>query len=211
MIDPNTGQNLHNKAARPDRFRVQFNPRRLIWQKIEKDLPLYDNDDRPLWLMHPVHKRKIDVVALPLEEPDAETDYCPINTQPRETELLIAISMDVFVLGYPFGAAPPGFPVWKRGSIASEPQLAELTNNHFLIDTSSRPGMSGGPVIRRSWGAHVKEQAAVSITAGEATRLVGVYSGRLRTRDPFEAQLGMVWPASLVLEIIAVGTRDDIL
>jgi hypothetical protein len=58
----------------------------------------------------------------------------------------------------------------------------------------SRPGMSGGPVIRRSWGAHVKEQDAVSMTGGSATKFIGIYSGRLKTKEPLEAQLGMYGP-----------------
>ena len=107
---------------------MQFNPRRFIWEKITKDLALRGKDDQPLWLVHPIHKRKVDVVALPLEPPNAEIDYCPINRLPHESELLVAVSMDVYVLGYPFGASPPGFPIWKRGSIAFEPEpLAEIT------------------------------------------------------------------------------------
>lgn len=209
MVDPNTGRNLHDQAARPDAFRAQFNTQQLIWEKVSKDVPLYDNDERPLWLVHPVYRRKVDVIALPLAPPDKGTDYCPINRLSRESELLLAIGMDVFVLGYPFGAEAPGFPVWKRGSIASEPELAPLTNNYFLVDTSSRPGMSGGPVIRRSWGIHVKEQDAVSMTGGSETKFVGVYSGRLKTKDPLEVQLGMAWPAALISEIIMGNTRDE--
>ena len=65
--------------------------------------------------------------------------------------LRIEIGMEVFILGYPFEIKPPAYPVWKRGSIASEPQLALLTTDYMLVDTASRPGMSGAPVIRRSW------------------------------------------------------------
>ena len=59
--------------------------------------------------------------------------------------IAIMIGMDVFILGYPFGSGPPAFPVWKRGSIASEPDLVKTTNGYYLIDTASRPGMSGSP------------------------------------------------------------------
>jgi hypothetical protein len=113
------------------------------------------------------------------------------------------------VLGYPFGSPPPGLPVWKRGSIASEPELAPIGPRYFLIDSASRPGMSGAPVILRSWGAHVKENDAVSMIAGAVTRFVGVYSGRLHTKDLLEAQLGMVWPARLISEIVAGAHVDD--
>jgi len=69
--------------------------------------------------------------------------------------------------------------------------------------------MSGAPVILRSWGTHVKENDAVGMVAGAVTRFIGVYSGRLHTQDVLEAQLGLVWPASLILEIIAGRCRDE--
>jgi hypothetical protein len=130
----------------------------------------------------------------------------------REDELDVRVSMDCYVLGYPFGAPPPGYPVWKRGSIASEPKLAGLggfSEKYFLIDSASRPGMSGAPVILRSWGTYVKENDAVGMVAGGVTRFIGVYSGRLHTNDLLEAQIGMVWPARLISEIIAGRIRDD--
>lgn len=164
---------------------------------------------RPLWLVHAAHKRKIDVVAIPLEPPEDFINFYPINRMKREDELAIRISMDCYVLGYPFGAPPPGFPVWKRGSIASEPELAGPGNQYFLIDSASRPGMSGAPVILRSWGTHMLEDGAVSTVTGAVTRFIGVYSGRLHTRDALEAQIGIVWPTRLIREIIAESIRDD--
>ncbi len=209
MIDPNTSRNLHSRAARPDRLHLQLNMKRYDWGKIPLDVQLYDANSRPIWLVHPVHRRKIDVVAIQLPLCPEDADYCPINEAiPRDDELAIRISMEVFVLGYPFGVRLPGLPVWKRGSIATEPQLAPLTDQYFLINSASRPGMSGGPVLRRSWGTKVTEQGATYTIAGSATRFIGVYSGRLYTRDFLEAQLGRVWPAHLITEII-VGRRTD--
>lgn len=133
MIDPNTDANLHSKAARPSKLRAEFNPRPQEWGKHERNIPLYDCLGRPLWLVHAAHKRKIDVVAIPLEPPEDFINFYPINRMKREDELAIRISMDCYVLGYPFGAPAPGFPVWKRGSIASEPELAGPGNQYFLI------------------------------------------------------------------------------
>ena len=58
-------------------------------------------------------------------------------------KIAIMIGMEVFILGYPFGAKPPAFPVRKRGSIASEPDLVRLTTGYYLADTASRPGCQG--------------------------------------------------------------------
>jgi hypothetical protein len=112
----------------------------------------------------------------------------PINTLKSEKDLAVRIGMDVFILGYPFGSPPPGFPVWKRGSIASEPD--------------SRPGMSGAPVIRRSWASHLLENEATSADSTPQSKFIGIYSGRLHTSDPTDAQLGMVWPVEDIQEVI---------
>jgi len=40
-------------------------------------------------------------------------------------------------------------------------------------------------------------------------RFIGVYSGRVPTDHPHEAQIGLVWGASLIDEIIAGNVRDD--
>jgi hypothetical protein len=122
--------------------------------------------------------------------------------------LKIIIGMDVFILGYPFGAKPPGFPVWKRGSIASEPDLVRQTTGYYLIDTASRPGMSGSPVILRSWTSLMDEPGMVASQDRPLNRFIGVYSGRL-TSEVFEAQIGMVWHESFIPEIIDDNRRDD--
>jgi hypothetical protein len=33
------------------------------------------------------------------------------------------------------------------------------------------------------------------LASNSLTRFIGVYSGRLHTKDPSDAQIGMVWPA----------------
>jgi hypothetical protein len=40
-------------------------------------------------------------------------NFYPINTLKSEADLAVRIGLDVFILGYPFGNSPPGFPVWK--------------------------------------------------------------------------------------------------
>jgi hypothetical protein len=74
----------------------------------------------------------------------------------------------------------------------------------MLVDTAS---MSGAPVMQRSWNWHVVH--GDSVQDGRArTKLLGVYSGRLPTNHPHEAQIGLVWDKSYIDEIIAGNTRD---
>lgn len=205
--DPNTGMHLSPSAAEPNRLKIWFNQKGQLGNKIPKLVEIRDPDNVPLWYIHPSHGSKIDVIALPLGI-YTDVEMYSINTMPHDN-LLIQIGMDVFILGFPFGMGPGGLPIWKRGSIASEPDVAALTQLHLFVDTASRPGMSGSPVIRRSWATHMFADNNVSLGTGTATKLVGVYSGRTATRDPLDAQLGFVWPASLLPEIVS-GTKRDV-
>lgn len=201
--DPITGKHLSKTAAEPNRLHIWWNKKEMLGGKFRMVHNIRDPHDTPLWWVHPTHGNAVDVVALPIAAP-ADAEMYPINSMPADT-LSIQIGMDVFVLGYPFGIGPAGLPIWKRGSIASEPNLASA--GLILVDTASRPGMSGSPVIRRSWGTHILED---SIETGQetATKFVGVYSGRIASTDPLDAELGLTWPAYLLAEIVAGVKRD---
>jgi hypothetical protein len=138
--------------------------------------------------------RRVDVAVLPIPFKLEEIiiSLYPLNVL-ANAALRIEIGMEVFILGYPFEIKPPAYPVWKRGSIASEPQLARLTTDYMLVDTASRPGMSGAPVIRRSWTNHMVEPGVVALVDTPINRFIGVYSGRVPTDHPHEAQIGLVW------------------
>ena len=76
------------------------------------------------------------------------------------------------------------------------------------VDSASRPGVSGVPVIRRSWGNHMFEDGGAAVRPDSATRFIGVYSGRLHSNDPNDPQLARVWSKALLEEVVQVPTRD---
>ena len=100
-------------------------------------------------------------------------------------------------------------PRLETGNIASEPDLVPLGPKHLLVDTASLPGMSGSPVIRRSWTNHLVDANYTSDDRRIATKFIGVYSGRRLSATRSDTQLGMVWPASNIADILAVLKRDD--
>ena len=210
--DPNTGLHLSAKSTEPDRLVLSAHADMPTVGTRPVTIMLRQDNGAPKWLIHPEHGRKVDVVAIPLSPNDLQGTGAQIlflNVL-RNTRLLTKIGMDVYVLGFPFGKGGVGFPIWKRASIASEPNIGEL---RLLIDTASRKGMSGSPVIQRSWGEVRLEEGdesgfAIATFAGPVTKFIGVYSGRLRTKNPEDIQLGIVWPAPLVQEIVA-GNRWD--
>jgi hypothetical protein len=78
----------------------------------------------------------------------------------------------------------------------------------MIVDTATREGMSGAPVIARRSGGFHKSDGMITIAGGRGTKLVGIYSGRLPSNDQFGAQLGYVWPARYIEEIAQNGVRD---
>lgn len=219
-----TGENLDRKnGGRPTVVRALFDIKKGSFDRRRWDFRIRDEEDRPLWLIH--QNRKVDIAVLPIEaviRPSSDPNVLiypplyPVN-QLADAPIPIRVGMDVFILGYPFPIELPGYPVWKRGSIASEPDLSGLMSalgsemkqvDYMLVDTASRPGMSGAPVIRRSWWNHELEASYPAVTGKPIDRFIGVYSGRAKTEKPDEAQIGLVWNASLIEEII-VGNRRD--
>src|ERR1700722_9052782 len=203
--DAVTGEPLP-APTRPEMLRAYFNTKAMDFGKVVRDIPIRDSDHTPLWYIEHIRRRTddnelspapfgpkgCDVVAIPLRglESDTDINLYPINVLKSDSDLAVRIGMDVFILGYPFGYQLPGFPVWKRGSIASEPDLTRLGTGYMLVDTASRSGMSGAPVIRRSWGMHVLENGTFSADSTPQSKFIGVYSGRLHTNDKEDAQLG---------------------
>ena len=100
------------------------------------------------------------------------------------------IGKEVFVLGYPLGIASNGiFPIWKRASVASEPQVPTILNgvehgNAFLIDALTKSGMSGAPVVclaKPGDDLYAEDGTLIPIDKAEAL-VVGVYAGREESR-----------------------------
>ena len=112
------------------------------------------------------------------------------------------VPLDVFILGYPMGIGTHRLPVWKRGSVASEPDIDVDNLPMFYVDTATSSGMSGSPVIRRDTSGEM-EDGSFALGAGTMSRFVGIYSGRITPKDRHEAHLGIVWKSSVIPEIIS--------
>ncbi len=208
MCDFFTRANLRKDAGRPNILRTLFNIQTGSVEKQRWDIRIRDDNDKPLWLVHPGKRVDIAVLPVPFRLKELIIALYPLNLL-ANAALRIEVGMEVFIIGYPFRLDPPAYPIWKRGSIASEPQLARITTNYMLVDTASRPGMSGAPVIRRSWSNHMVQPGVVALVDTPLNKFIGVYSGRVPTDHPSEAQIGLVWEGSLIEEIIAGNRRDE--
>ncbi len=205
-----TGKCIDPMATVPDHLHVHVPLCERAKPPLIVRVPTIDDEGEAMWIEHPDHHRSVDVVALDIDlPPPGQVDTMPMNAI-RTVAIKQRVGMPIFILGYPFGRTGIGMPVWKQASFASEPFLAPDRDHRFLIvDTASRPGMSGSPVIQRVHGTvEFEGNRHGRIEGGDgACSFVGVYSGRFHTDDPNDAQLGRVWPARLIEEIIAHRVR----
>lgn len=180
---------------------------------------LTNQNEEPLWLEHPAHGPKIDVMAIPVDLIESES-LIAINNIVFDNDLPIEVGMDVFILGYPHGYIPyPHItPIWKRGSLATEFAINIERLPKMYIDTATAKGMSGSPIIAQLMGyfPEGKEDDFGNYVFSKGRCFLGVYTGRytdektanIRT-DIFNVQLGIAWKQSIIEEIIT-GTTNKI-
>jgi Trypsin-like peptidase domain len=195
---PDTGQPL-NEAAPAEA--LEFDLSDYSTGKLQRNsykIDLFEKDGSARWAQHK-KGQQVDVGVLHVPKDIAVEQ---INSAELSNSVLpIRIGQDVFILGYPMGIeAQFGFPIWKRGSIASEPNFHLQEDEVILIDTATREGMSGAPVVAVSHDPFRTEDGGVK--TGNAAKLVGVYSGRIGSNEHNQIQLGRCWKAALIDEII---------
>lgn len=174
---------------------------------VHLDVNLYFDDEMlfPGWFIHPTYKENVDIIALEFNVP-IDLECVAINDEELNfKEFSPAVADDAFILGFPLPINQMGlFPVWKRASIASEPEYDYDNKPIILVDSASRPGMSGSPVILRRNGIWPAPNPGI----GTRQCFLGIYSGRLPGKTEIEAQLGIVWKKNLIEEIIIGRNRD---
>lgn len=173
-----------NGLCDPDHIKLYFPTAEFAKWK-QKKIHLRNARGDKMWYENTSYPN-MDVIAMPV----AGTDDITINPIDLNefTGLAIYPSKAVSIIGYPLGLTALGqFPIWKKGHIASEPHIHEMGKPYFLIDATTRSGMSGSPVILRESG--IVEFENNSIKNGTFTRFLGIYSGRLKG----DAEIGIVW------------------
>jgi len=153
----------------------------------ELTAPLYDRKMAPLWKEHP-EGPAVDAVIYPLPRRlEDHFVFVDIQDAVSDTEIDDTVAKDVFILGYPFSKeemkssfginAAYYLPIWKRGSIATEPRV-RLGGRILLIDSLSRPGMSGAPVVI------AQDEKMVHATDARNSAILGlIRRGEIAARD----------------------------
>lgn len=204
---PDTGAVLSPTVGVPTELVVLHNAKGELGSWLPKVEALYDGTGNPRWLEHPVQRRTVDVVALELTDRDGIEIYGhdPWATGPG---LALGVAGGLSIIGFPFGITGGGaLGIWVQGTVATEPSIDFEGLPCFLIDSRTRPGQSGSPVIAyHAGGAVPMQDGGVSIFGGPVEQFLGVYSGRISD----QSDLGFVWKASTVRDIIESGVPGAI-
>lgn len=194
---------------------------------------LYTSGKNPVWLVDRELGSAVDVAVIPIStiaeqcksQENNLSDY--LNLLNKTTEYTtykkhrirflshskpdfggsLHVADEVFAIGFPSGVSGGlGSAIWKKGSIASEPEFDFGKRRCFLIDSATRGGLSGSPVIGRYMNPSITIEGHEATIIGNRLGFCGIYTASLI--DPavedrlFSAQLGIVWKISIIDDII---------
>jgi hypothetical protein len=203
--NPETGECLSETGAIPNSLH-EFFPTEIdggVEYSSCQVVQLLDTEDKATWIEKRVNDRYIDVALIPITVDSKFRIFCiedaeePFNENP-----LVEVTSPLYVLGYPFGRQWGMLPIWKKATIASEPEY-EIDEGlpFFFVDSASRSGMSGSPVVlfeKRPITMINEKEEKIS---RHITKFIGVYSGRIGVNDVGDVQLGRVWKADVIDEL----------
>ena len=205
----NNGQPLADHGGTPTRIQIwhgQIGAAGIIsWVLITEQL--VDVNNAPRWLEHLHFGRRVDAVALPLEVTTG-INLMPYNLAENPPILAADVPDSVNIIGFPYGIAAAGrIAVWVQGSIATDMEVHYEQLPCFLIDSRTRRGQSGSPVLAYRGPAEAAPTTDGNIHVGHGgmSRLLGVYSGRINE----ESDLGLVWKTAAITEILEHGVPGN--
>ena len=204
--DAFTGECLDKKyAALPDSLRVHVVQASNLRKTLPLEVPLFDEDGRHLWFETHSTTEPADVVALRV--PDIAGALLQPHIVLENIEFRLQPTDVVHIVGFPFGERTiDSFAVWATGHIATQPAFDHGDRPVFLVDSRTREGQSGSPVILYDGRGHNSRAAGgfIEVIAG-STKLLGVYSGRINK----DSDLGMVWKTRTIVEVALKAWRSS--
>jgi len=200
-----TNEPLSSTAALPDEVRIAHHIKGKFGEWRFHGEPLQTLNGTTRWLEHP-SGCDVDVAALELSNIKADTQIYPFDLALAQTDLIPEPAMPVSVIGFPLGLRPNVFfPIWKTGHIATDPDLPYGGRPAFLIDATTRNGMSGSPVVVRMSSGYQNAAGMRIFGADIKSKFLGVYSARIHD----EVEIGCVWRPTVISEILNGRKSND--
>ncbi|WP_312996475.1 serine protease [Leclercia sp.] len=205
------------KAVHGDEIVIQL--RNKDGKVYSERIPLFVGDSHN-WLEHPTDE-EADIVLIPLLPKVLENaDFAYVSNKTAINNLLLYPSSPVVMIGYPYGYRDTknNLPIWKTGSLASEPEYDFDGKKLIVVDISAFPGMSGSPAFYVSHSGYSTKSGDIYMRGGMNVHFLGVYASmqmlnsdlfleQVQNQSNFKVshseslQLGHVWKAQLLEEI----------
>jgi len=216
-----TGSSLsENKPPIGDSIAFQFHLSEVEPGRIKAvRLPLFAKNGKPVWITSSSCP-EADLAIIPLTTSlYKDCNMNCISADWARGDLKIRPTTSVALVGYPYGFYDTrnALPIWKTGTVASEPEVDFDGKPLFLVDVSAFPGMSGSPVFGISpHGVYESRDGSVKMGKNLKTFL-GIYASmqmvrikkyleeiiqnvRIGIHDNESLEIGHVWKASLILD-----------
>jgi hypothetical protein len=181
--------------------------------------PLFTKKGDPVWISSK-NFPDADIAIIPIiKDLYSDCKVFSISEDWTKSPIKIRPTSLVTLIGYPYNLSDEinALPIWKSGSIASEPDKDFNGKPLLMIDISAFPGMSGSPVFAIANGAFESENR--TIMAGNQRKFIGIYASMqfLQQKRYIEEiqnntnkgmilseslQLGYVWKERLIIDII---------
>lgn len=188
-------------------------------------VPLFTNQHFQTWLEHP--NKKVDIAMIPITfSLPVEPFWKLITKELTETDIEINTPDSVTLIGYPksFLDEKNALPIYKSGNIASEFNINFNGDPCFLIDISAFAGNSGSPVFSIQKNAQIISKEIIMKVSGSSVKFLGIYSAGIEHNGhllpifgirneqkslitSLDMQLGVVWKAYLLQEIVDTNKR----
>ena len=168
------------------------------------DIPLYvdGDEEKPVWDGHP--DLSVDLVGFKFTPSEVNINNLVLPAD--DPELPMEVCNRVNVIGYPFGVSTDNFPIWSTGYIASEPAIDINQKPLMYIDSRTRKGNSGSPVVRFFHpGETVHINGNSNVAQKPQVYLLGIYSGRIHP----ESDIGMVWKKRAIVELFESAVQRE--
>lgn len=212
--DPFTDRPMSTLGFIPMRFRFYPALERSagVWSRSQGYFH-FDGDHSQPWFQDPEFERlRTDIAMVPVA--DCEFPIKCLNDSPSNfSELMSHIGFECSVVGYPLpNVSGLMTPIWRRGTLASEPLLPIDDKPMFLLDAATSPGFSGAPVFRRHVGPAPVDQpdgsTQVLLDRILSTRFIGVYAGRLQHKH-FGGEVPFVFYGNRIPFILSSATGAE--
>ena len=186
------------------------------------DLPLFTKNGKRLWLAcGSFPEADVAIIPVPVKCRENLKVSCLDETTAKPV-MKTRPTTPIALIGYPYGLYDKknALPIWKSGTIASEPDVDFEGKPVFLVDISAFPGMSGSPAFAYASGGYDTLDGGVAVTPGITRQFMGIYASMTMRHekrfleqftnttgvgitDKESLQIGHVWKAKLITDTIA--------